>query len=164
MWTVECWRADRATKEMGAIDVKVYTVNGDTDEEKLVRTYHLDVRRVERVRGSTTNPEPDAPQYYIARHAEAPASLSPSDVGLDLPHGYARCSVNGKRLSLPGPQPFADQAISLVKRSYRVIHTDRLAAGGAFYGQPWTSPEEKAMAARVPRKGRPHPLPSTQAK
>ena len=51
MWTVECWRGDRATKEMGAIDVKVYTVNGDTDEEKLVRTYHLDVRRVERVRG-----------------------------------------------------------------------------------------------------------------
>ncbi|MBK8648170.1 MAG: hypothetical protein IPN16_16845 [Gemmatimonadetes bacterium] len=303
MWTVECWRGDRATKEMGAIDVKVYTVNGDTDEEKLVRTYHLDVRRVERVRGSTTNPEPDAPQYYIARHSEAAASwiylrpsgyvdyfdygdgpersganlveayfnLSPSEVGLDLPHGYARCSVNGKRLSMPGPMPYADQAISRMKRSYRVIHTDRLAASyktgspyqdevgfrmvkltlpltwgkvrqdnrlaledhpgdwecslmnngevwrtwrwkvgtdgrlvphpeqqgnialnfgstlvdmvipeggspldkrlvpeaaaaGAFYGQPWTSAEGKAMAGRVPRKGRPYPVPSTQAK
>jgi hypothetical protein len=38
------------------------------------------------------------------------------------------------------------------------------AAAGAFYGQPWTSAEGKAMAGRVPRKGRPYPVPSTQAK
>lgn len=29
-----------------------------------------------------------------------------------------------------------------------------------FYGQPWTSPEGKAMAARVPKKGDPWPRPS----
>ncbi|MCB1025019.1 MAG: hypothetical protein KDB79_11540, partial [Acidobacteria bacterium] len=31
---------------------------------------------------------------------------------------------------------------------------------GMFYGIPWTTPEGKAMAARVPRKGSPGPVPS----
>ena len=36
-------------------------------------------------------------------------------------------------------------------------------AAGFFYGQPWTSAEGKAMAGRVPKKGTPDPLPSTNA-
>ncbi len=31
-----------------------------------------------------------------------------------------------------------------------------------FYGQPWTTPEGKAMAARVPKKGNQFPIPSNQ--
>jgi hypothetical protein len=158
MWTVDCWRKDTATKEIGILDVQVFTVNGDTDEEKLVRTYKIDVRTVNRVRsGQEAGLAP--PQYYISRPAEAPVSfmflrpsgyvsyfaygerpersganhvelfynLSPSEVGKDLPHGYLRCSVDGKRLSMPGPMPYADQAISRVERSYQVIHQDRIA-------------------------------------
>src|SRR6185436_2181553 len=34
-----------------------------------------------------------------------------------------------------------------------------LPANGLFYGQPWRSPEGKAMASRVPKKGDPAPLP-----
>jgi hypothetical protein len=160
MWTNECWRKDTATKELGPFDLKVFTVNGDTDEEKLVRTYKIEVRKVDRIRGSVTNPEVAPPQYYIPRHAEAPVSilflrpsgyvgyfdwgsrpersganhvelhfsLSPSDIGKNLPHGYMRCSVDGKRLSMPGPMPYADQAISSAVRSFVVIHTDRIAA------------------------------------
>jgi hypothetical protein len=296
MWTNECWRKDMATKEAGNFNVQVFTVNGDTDEEKLVRTYKIEVRTVHRVPAGQ-QPGEDPPQYYIPRHGEAPVSfvflrptgytsyfefgsrpersganlvelyfsLSPSEIGYDLPHGYMRCSVDGKRLSMPGPMPYADQAISRAERSFQVIHTDRAApqykrgteyrdeigfrmvrlkapltwgsvrdtnrlaledypgnwecslmnngevwrtwrwtigrsgmpelhpeqkgnvnlyfnsfivdmqipAGGSpldkrlapeatvngfFYGQPWTSAEGKAMAARVPKKGNPYPV------
>jgi len=302
MWTNECWRKDTATKETGAFDVQVFTVNGDTDEEKLVRTYKLEVRTANRVKPGQA-PGDGPPHYYIPRHAEAPVSfmflrprnytsyfdwssrpdraganlvelnfsLSPSDIGMNLPHGYMRCSVDGKRLSMPGPMPYADQALSTAVRSFQVIYTDRLApqykrgteyrdeigfrmvtlkapltwgkvretnrlaledypgnwecslmnngevwrtwrwkigangmpdmhpeqkgnvnlyfnsfivdmeipAGGSpldkrlvpeatpkglFYGQPWTSAEGKAMAARTPKKGNPFPVPSTQAR
>jgi len=37
-------------------------------------------------------------------------------------------------------------------------------ARGFFYGMPWTSAEGKAMAARLPKKGTPYPIPSTQVK
>ena len=296
MWTNECWRKDTATKETGNFNLQVFTVNGDTDEEKLVRTYKIEVRTVHRVPAGQ-QPGEDPPQYYIPRHGEAPVSfiflrptgytsyfefgsrpersganlvefyfnLSPSDIGYDLPHGYMRCSVNGKRLSMPGPMPYADQAISRAERSFQVIHTDRAApqykrgteyrdeigfrmvrlrapltwgsvrdtnrlaledypgnwecslmnngevwrtwrwkigadgmpelhaeqkgnvnlyfnsfivdmeipaggspldkrlvpeaaANGFFYGQPWTSTEGRAMAARVPKKGNPYPV------
>ncbi|HEU4593819.1 MAG TPA: hypothetical protein VFS10_01535 [Pyrinomonadaceae bacterium] len=33
-----------ATKEVGPFDVQVFTVNGDTDAERLVRTYKIEVR------------------------------------------------------------------------------------------------------------------------
>lgn len=158
MWTNECWRKDTATKEVGNFDVQVFAINGDTDEEKLARTYKIEVRTVSRV-PSGQQPGEAPPHYYIPRHAEAPVSfiflrptgytsyfdwgsrpersgenhvelhfsLSPSDIGKDLPHGYMRCSVDGKRLSMPGPMPYADQALSTAVRSFQVIHTDRLA-------------------------------------
>jgi len=158
MWTNECWRKDTATKETGNFDVKVFAVNGDTDEEKLVRTYKIEVRTVHRVPAGQ-QPGEAPPQYYIPRHSEAPVSfiflrptgytsyfeygsrpersganhvelhfsLSPSDIGYNLPHCYMRCSVDGKRLSMPGPMPYADQAIMRAERSFQVIHTDRAA-------------------------------------
>jgi hypothetical protein len=158
MRTADCYRKDTATKEIGLLDVKVFTVNGDTDEEILARTYKIDVRSVNRVRsGQEAGLSP--PLYYVNRHAEAPVSfmvlrpreyvgyldsrsspdrlganhvefyfsLSPSEVGKTLPHGYMRCSVNGKRLTMPGPEGYADQAISSVQQSYVVIYQDRIA-------------------------------------
>ncbi|MEQ1641872.1 MAG: hypothetical protein ABL959_00340 [Pyrinomonadaceae bacterium] len=160
LWAVECWKKDTATKEIGKFDVQVFAINGDTDAETLVRTYKIDVLEAARVRGGTTNSTPDAPHYYISRHAEAPVSflflrprltfsyvgwgdrsptkdantveiyynLSPTKEGKGVPHGYLRCSVDGKRLEMPGPQPYADQAVSSTDRRYEVIYTDRLAA------------------------------------
>jgi hypothetical protein len=157
MNTGECFRKDTATKETGIFDVQVFTVNGDTDAEKLVRTYKIDVRTVNRVRsGQEAGLAP--PQYYLNRHGEAPASLmvlrpreyggyfdwrtperlganhvefyfnlSPSDIGKNLPHGYMRCSCNGKRLSMPGPVGFSDQALSNRLNFYTVIYQDRIA-------------------------------------
>ena len=158
MATAECWRKDTATKETGVFDVKIYTINGETDAEKLVRTYKIDVRTVNRVRsGQEAGLAP--PKYYINRHNEAAVSwihlrpreyysyldwkngserlganhvefffsLSPSEVGKNIPHGYLRCSVNGKRLTMPGPEGFADQALSQRKNFYTVIYQDRIA-------------------------------------
>ncbi|HEV7699505.1 MAG TPA: hypothetical protein VGO43_04695 [Pyrinomonadaceae bacterium] len=159
MVTADCWRKDTATKEIGEFEVKVFTVNGDTDEENLVRTYKIDVRTVNRVRsGQEAGLSP--PKYYINRHNETAVSwvflhpreyysyldwkngsdrnganqvefyfnLSPSEAGTNIPHGYLRCSVNGKRLSMPGPTDFSDQALSRSERAYEVIYQDRIAA------------------------------------
>lgn len=303
LWTIECWKKETATKELGKFDVQVFAINGDTDAEQLVRTYKIEVLKVDRVRGGTTNSQPDAPHYYISRHAEAPVSflflrpslaysyvgygnrsptigmntveiyysLSPTKEGKSVPHGYLRCAVDSKRLQMPGPQPYADQAVSNTDRRYEVIYTDRLAptyktgteyrdeieftmvrmvlpltfgeagrhnrltmkdypgnwecslmnngetwrtwrwkvgrdgmpemhaeqkgninlyfntylidteipAGGTildkrlvpvsaseglFYGQKWTTPEGRAMAAKVPTKGNPAPMPSNKIK
>ena len=155
--TGDCFRKDTATKEIGIFEVQVFTINGNTDEEKLVRTYKIEVRTVNRVRsGQEAGLAP--PQYYINRHGEAPASfmvlrpreyggyfdwrtperlganhvefyfnLSPSEVGKNISHGYMRCSCNGKRLSMPGPVGFSDQAISNRINFYTVIHQDRMA-------------------------------------
>ena len=159
MRTADCYRKDTAVKDIGIFDLSVYTINGDTDEERLVRKYKIDVRTVNRVRsGQEAGLSP--PLYYISRHAEAPVSfmvlrpreyvgyldtksapdrlganhvefyynLSPDEKGKELPHGYMRCSVNGKRLSMPGPEGYADQAISHMARSFSVIYQDRIAA------------------------------------
>ena len=66
-----CKKETAVIKPVGKMDVEVYVIDGDTDEEKLVRTYKIDVHRAPRVRGSTTNPQPDVAHYYISRNAEA---------------------------------------------------------------------------------------------
>lgn len=73
MWTVACWNKSQNTLETGLFDVKVYSIVGGT--EKLVRTYKIDVRKVDRVKGSIQKPEPDFPEYYINRHAETPVAF-----------------------------------------------------------------------------------------
>lgn len=159
MVTGDCGRKDTSTKEIGVFDLQVFTVNGDTDEEKLVRTYKIDIRTVNRVpvgQGAGIAP----PQYYINRHNDTAVSwvflrpreyygyldwrngsdrdganevefyfsISPTDdIGKTLPLGYMRCSVNGKRIQMPGPPDFADQAINRRKNFYDAIHQDRIA-------------------------------------
>lgn len=156
--TADCWRKDTAVKETGMFDVQVYVINGETLAEKLVRTYRIDVRAVNRV-PSGQQPGAAPPKYIIMRHAEAPVSfmflrpsgyisyfevadrpersganhvelhysLSPTDIGRDLPHGYARCTVGGKLLSMPGPTPYADQITSTIERFTHEIYQDRIA-------------------------------------
>ncbi len=70
-----CADKTKVIKETGNLDVKVYFFNGSTDEEKLLRTYKIDVREATRVRGLATAPVPDVPHYYIQRHAETPAAV-----------------------------------------------------------------------------------------
>lgn len=71
----DCADKTKLIKETGKLEVKVYFFNGSTDEEKLLRTYKIDVREATRVRGLATAPVPDVPHYYIQRHAEVPAAI-----------------------------------------------------------------------------------------
>lgn len=158
MRTADCWQKTSATKETGNFDIQVYVINGETLAEKLVRTYKIEVRAVNRV-PSGQQPGSAPPKYIIMRHAEAPVSfmflspsgyisyfdvadrpersgankvelhysLSPTDIGRTLPHSYARCTVNGKLLSMPGPSPYADQITSSIERYTHEIYQDRIA-------------------------------------
>lgn len=73
MWAVACWNKSQNTLETGMFEVKVYSIVGGT--ENLVRTYKIDVRKVDRVKGSVQKPEPDFPEYYINRHTETPVAF-----------------------------------------------------------------------------------------
>lgn len=158
MRTAECWQGKSATKETGEFEVKVFTVNGDTKAEKLVRTYKIDVRSIGRVPGGQ-QPGTEPPRYIINRHNEAPVafiflrptgyipyfdvadrpdrsgenlielhySLSPSEEGVVPPHGEVVCTVDGKPVPMPGPLPYATQAVSKYERFHQEIYQDRLA-------------------------------------
>ncbi|MBX3265176.1 MAG: hypothetical protein KF831_00550 [Acidobacteria bacterium] len=305
---LQCFNKDETTKETGVMNVEVYFINGDTDEEKLVRTYKIDVRRATKVRGNALKPEQDVPSYYIQRHAETAVAFAYFDFGDRNRNGYfrdpversnysgklrtlriystfspesgkylpnkmfTRCTVNGQRIDFTNnldrdsvqdakggrsdevgtyidrltPQyqrgnPYVDKVVfrdlvfempiytgedkstlDEVKiednpgkwecniiangetlRTYRwtaangkiVPHAEQasgnvnlfydaamiemeIPAGGAsfdyrltpmpemglFYGIPWKTAEGKALATRVPKKGNPFHVPSTQAK
>ncbi len=157
MRTAECWQSKSATKETGEFEVKVFTVNGDTKQEKLVRTYKIDVRPIARVpQAQAAGNAP--PRYIINRHDEAAVgfiflrptgyipyfdvaerpdrsgenliefhfSLSPSEEGIIPPHGEVACTVNGKTVPMPGPMPYATQAVSKYEFFYQEIYQDRL--------------------------------------
>ncbi len=89
-----CADKSKVIKETGKLDVRVYFFNGSTDEEKLLRTYKIDVREATRVRGLATAPVPDVPHYYIQRHAETPAAilLIRPIIGSKLAPNYFRVS------------------------------------------------------------------------
>jgi hypothetical protein len=70
-FTTRCYNKEAVVKSTGKMDVEIRFVDGDTDAEKLVRTYKIDVHRAPRVRGSAVKPQPDVAHYYIQRHAEA---------------------------------------------------------------------------------------------
>jgi hypothetical protein len=157
MRTAECWQGKSVTKETGEFEVQVFTVNGDTKAEKMVRTYKIDVRPIMRV-PSGQQPGNEPPRYIVNRHNEAPVafiflrptnyipyfdvtdrpdrsgenlielhfSLSPSDEGVVPPHGEVACTANGSPVPMPGPLPYATQAVSKYERRYREIHQDRL--------------------------------------
>ncbi len=294
-----CYDDTQLVTGEGKFNVQVYYVDGNDDSERAMRTYEIDVHKVDRVRGTVTKPEPDAPEYYISRHSEVVSSilyLRPSSAepyiadtrpdtfgenrveivyntsttdegqGIGGEHSFLRCTVDGQRIELKSDRVRNYRPTS---RAYQEIYTDRLApefkrgteykdeinfrqyyvvlpltwgkqgvyqnfnkieehpgrwectfkeganvvrtwrwtvrpdgsvpahpeegagltlfpgahlieteipAGGSFidrrifpeavragflYGHRWQSPEGKAMAARVPAKGKPWPVPST---
>lgn len=294
-----CYDDTQLVQGAGKFAVEIHFVNGDDDSEQLARAYEIEVHKVDRVRGSVTKPEPDAPEYYISRHGEVLSSIlylrpggsrpyvndssadtfgsnmveiiyntSTTDEGLGIggSTSFMRCTVDGQRIELK------DDKVRHYRpghRYYQEIYTDRLApefkqgsgykdeinfrqyfavlpltwgkqgvyqnytrledhpgrwectfregpnvvrgwrwivrpdvvvashveegpglsffpgahlveteipAGGSFidrrifpaavqasfiYGHKWQTPEGKAMAARVPAKGKPWPVPST---
>ncbi len=92
-----CEDKTKLIKETGKLDVKVFFFNGSTDEEKLLRTYKIDVREATRVRGLATAPVPDVPHYYIQRHAETPAAILfiRPIIGSRLSPNYHRVPADG---------------------------------------------------------------------
>lgn len=71
MYSQRCQNEESVIKPTGKMDVEIYFIGGDTDAEKLVRTYKIDVHRAPRVRGSAVKPQPDVAHYYVQRHAES---------------------------------------------------------------------------------------------
>lgn len=152
-----CEDKTKIIKETGKLTLQVYFFDGDTDQEKLLRTYKIDVREAKRVRGPGTAPVPDVSHFYIQRHAETPAAIlylrprgygnyyrmrgdndyigevelyfniSPKRQVDRIPHGNLRCSVNGTPLRFPGPSPFSDQVDVKSMRNETAIYTDRIA-------------------------------------
>lgn len=152
-----CYDDTQLVQGEGKFAVDVYFVSGDDDSERLARTYEIEVRKVDRVRGSVTNPEPDAPEYYISRHAEVLSSIlylrpegarpyvndsradtfgsnmveivyntSTTDEGMGIggSTSFLRCTVNGQKIELK------DDKIRHYRpghRYYQEIYTDRLA-------------------------------------
>jgi hypothetical protein len=73
---LRCFDKEAVNKAIGKMDVEVYFIDGDTDEEKLVRTYKIDVHKATKVRGSASKPQPDVSDYYIQRHAETAVAVA----------------------------------------------------------------------------------------
>ena len=261
-----CYDRKAAIAETGPLDVLVYFVDGDTDQEKLLRTYKIDVRKVTKI-----NDLP--PDYYIPRYGDLAVAylsdsqnvlffstfFSPVDNVSNVFGGYPflRCTVNGTPIAYEystvsfrhGPVFAAERSgkkedrsvyrdkirfdrifmqlplalnansnkdyydvrkhpglwkCSIMSNSDRTIfrtfsfevasgsiipHPEQrsgnvnlaankfmvdmeIPAGGSsadkrmlpmpnaglFYGIPWSTPEGKAMAARVPKKGDPFPV------
>ncbi len=164
MYSERCFDKESAIKPVGKFDVEIHFIDGDTDAESLVRTYKIDVHKATRVRGSTTNPQPDVSHYYVQRHAEAAVAfihLSGTHTGSDrngrtsyfrnepstsstpdyeqlivyfsVSRGrstkssgspFLRCSVNGERIRLPRDSVSLGSSI---RADEYAIYTDRIA-------------------------------------
>jgi hypothetical protein len=70
-----CYDDTQLVQGEGKFVVQIHFINGNDDAEQLARTYEIEVRKVDRVRGSVTKPEPDAPEYFISRHGEVLSSI-----------------------------------------------------------------------------------------
>jgi hypothetical protein len=152
-----CYDDTQLVQGEGKFDVEIYFVSGDDDTERLARTYEIEVHKVDRVRGSVTKPEPDAPEYYISRHGEVlssilylrPPSLRPyvndssadtfgsnmveityntstteEGMGIGGSTSFMRCTVDGQKIELK------DDKVRHYRpghRYYQEIYTDRLA-------------------------------------
>ena len=66
-----CWNKKGKVKGVGNFDVQIRVINGDTDEETLVRTYKIDVKKITRVNGPVSKPYADKSQYAIMRHTDS---------------------------------------------------------------------------------------------
>lgn len=83
-----CSDAKKFVAEAGNFDVQIFSVNGDTDEEKLLRTYKIEVKGVQKIRPGNI---PGVTDFFIPRHAEAAASflyLRPDGESLSIKHNY----------------------------------------------------------------------------
>jgi hypothetical protein len=96
--------------EIGVMNVEIYLIDGDTEQETLSRTYKIDVHRA-------TKADDGRPDYYIQRHADAAiAYLTVEDEVLYLTTFFSpvedannkfgakpflRCSVGGQSLDMP---------------------------------------------------------------
>ncbi|CAN5532601.1 hypothetical protein BH10ACI3_BH10ACI3_18510 [soil metagenome] len=70
----------------------------------------------------------EAQRTFDMNQVEIMFSLSPSEIGKNIPQSYTRCSVDGKDLQFPGPQPYADLAATFTERRVEEVYTDRIAA------------------------------------
>jgi len=59
----------------GLVKLDVYFIDGDTDAEKLLKSYTLNVQSVTRVMGTPANPQPDGEQFFFSRHGDVPYSI-----------------------------------------------------------------------------------------
>lgn len=89
-----CYDEKKFVATSGTFDVQVFTVNGDNDEEKLIRTYKIEVKEAQKIRPGKL---PGITDYFIQRHAEAAASflyLRPAQgSGGTMKHNYH--NING---------------------------------------------------------------------
>ena len=72
-----CWNKKNKITETGNLDVQIRVINGDTDEEKLVRTYKIDVQKIKGVAGPVSKPYQKASQYAVMRHSETAVCVHP---------------------------------------------------------------------------------------
>ncbi|MFZ1700204.1 MAG: hypothetical protein WBO10_10115 [Pyrinomonadaceae bacterium] len=88
-----CYDEKKFVAGVGTFDVQVSSVNGDTDEEEVLRTYKIEVKEAKKIRPGNI---PGVTDYFIQRHAEASASilyLRPSTASGGVKHGYQ--NING---------------------------------------------------------------------
>jgi hypothetical protein len=155
--TGHCYDDTQLVKGEGKFGVAIYFVNGDDDSGRLVRNYEIEVHKVDRVRGSVTNPQPDVPNYYVSRHSEVLSSIiylrpagadpyvidtrprtfgenrveivynsSTTDEGQQIggEYSFLRCTVDGQKIELKNDKVLNNRPTS---RDYQEIQTDRLA-------------------------------------
>lgn len=67
-----CADSKTVIKSAGKYNVKVYVINGDTDQEKLLRSYKIDVREAKNTRPGGV---PGLSDFYIQRHAESAVAV-----------------------------------------------------------------------------------------
>ena len=112
-----CFNKETPIKPIGKMNVEVYFIDGDSDAEKLVRTYKIDVHKATRVRGSATKPQKDVSHYYISRHAEAGVAI------LTLKHG--KSDYLGKPFDVFGTPSYKKLVVHM---SYSPARSGRLPA------------------------------------
>ncbi len=117
-----CVDEKKVVKELGMLDVEVNFINGDTDEERPLRTYKIDVHRTEKFNDYAdffVNRHPDVAVGYLSVEGKNPFVIrlrADREKGSTVLHlntvisrdhdekyrggSYLRCSVNGQPFKL----------------------------------------------------------------
>ena len=69
------WKDKSRITEHGLMDLEVYYIDGKTDKEFLAKTLKLDIRRLEKERGSVGQRDAGPPGFYVNRHSEILSSI-----------------------------------------------------------------------------------------